>query len=283
MSLDESWFTEVCEECGSSFSLKIKEKLHSEKSAFQRIDIYETTHYGTLMVIDGFIMLSDRDNFLYHEMLTHPALFTHPAPENVLIIGGGDCGTLKEVLKHAEVGRAQQVEIDERVTRLSEQFFPELCSSNDDPRAELHFVDGIKWVKESADACYDVIIVDSTDPIGPAEGLFNEAFYRQCHRALGAGGILVQQSESPLYHVKLINAMRNAMRSAGFDAVHTLDFPQPVYPSGWWSATLASKGGDLRSFREAAVKQSAFVTRYYSHAVHKAAMEETPLLSQALD
>lgn len=283
MSLDDSWFTEICEECGSSFSLKIKERLHSEQSDFQQIDIYETSHYGTLMVIDGFIMLSDRDNFLYHEMLTHPALFTHPAPANVLIIGGGDCGTLKEVLKHKEVKTAQQVEIDERVTRLSEQYFPDLCTSNDDPRAELHFVDGIKWVADSEDGQYDVIIVDSTDPIGPAEGLFNEAFYRQCHRALADEGILVQQSESPLYHVKLINAMRSAMRSAGFDAVHTLDFPQPVYPSGWWSATLATKGGQLRQFREQDVKNIDFSTRYYNHAIHLAAMEETPLLSQALD
>lgn len=283
MSLDDTWFTETCEECGSSFSLKIKEKLHEERSDYQRIEIYETSHYGTLMVIDGFIMLSDRDNFLYHEMLTHPALFTHPAPRRVLVIGGGDCGTLKEVLKHPEVEQVQQVEIDERVTRLSERYFPDLCRSNDDPRAELHFADGIRWVEQSADGGYDVIIVDSTDPVGPAEGLFNRAFYEQCHRALGDQGILVQQSESPLYHVKLINAMRAAMRDAGFDAVHTLDFPQPVYPSGWWSATLATRGGDLRRFREADVRDAPFSTRYYSHAMHRAAMEETPLLSQALD
>jgi spermidine synthase len=283
MSLDHTWFTETCDECGSSFSLKIKEKLHAEQSEYQRIEIYETTHYGTLMVIDGFIMLSDRDNFLYHEMLTHPALFTHPAPRRVLIIGGGDCGTLREVLKHPEVEQVAQVEIDERVTRLSERYFPDLCSSNDDPRAELHFADGIRWVEDSPDGSYDVIIVDSTDPIGPAEGLFNRAFYKQCHRALGEQGILVQQSESPLYHVKLISAMRAAMREAGFDAVHTLDFPQPVYPSGWWSATLATKGGDLRRFREEDVQAAPFATRYYSQAMHRAAMEETPLLSQALD
>lgn len=216
-------------------------------------------------------------------MMSHPALYTHPQPDNVLIVGGGDCGTLKEVLKHPEVKRAQQVEIDERVTRLSEQYFPSLCESNNDPRAELHFVDGIKWVNECEPGLYDVIIVDSTDPIGPAEGLFNEAFYRDCHRALGEQGILVQQSESPLYHVKLINAMRHAMRRAGFEQLHTLDFPQPVYPSGWWSATMAGKGAVLDSFREQAVRDKPFTSRYYSYEIHKAAMVEVPLLAEKLD
>ena len=283
MALDDSWFTEACDECGSAFSLKVTEKLHEEVTDFQKIEIYETTKYGTLMVIDGFTMVSDRDNFLYHEMMSHPALFTHPKPDNVLIIGGGDCGTLREVLKHPEVKKAQQVEIDERVTRLAEQYFPELCESNHDPRAELHFVDGIKWVKDAQPGSYDVIIVDSTDPIGPAEGLFNAAFYRTCHAALGEEGILVQQSESPLYHVKLINAMRNAMRDSGFSDVHTLDFPQPIYPSGWWSATLATKNGNLKAFREQAVKDLPFKTRYYTYAMHRAAMEETPLLAEKLD
>ena len=283
MALSDEWFTEVCEECGSAFSLKVKKKLHEEQTPFQKIEIYDTTKYGHLMVIDGFIMLSDRDNFLYHEMMSHPALYTHPKPDNVLIIGGGDCGTLREVLKHPEVKSAQQVEIDARVTRLSEEYFPELCESNKDPRAELHFVDGIKWVNEAEPGHYDVIIVDSTDPIGPAEGLFNEAFYRDCHRVLGERGILVQQSESPLYHLKLINAMRNAMRRAGFEQLHTLDFPQPVYPSGWWSATMAGKDGALDNFREADVNTKPFATRYYNCEIHKAAMVEAPLLAESLE
>ena len=125
MALDDAnWFTEVCDEGGTAFSLRIREKLHEEQSDYQHIAIYETETYGRLMVIDGFIMLTDRDNFLYHEMMSHPALYTHPAPRRVLIIGGGDCGTLREVLKHPEVERADQVEIDERVTRLAEEYFP---------------------------------------------------------------------------------------------------------------------------------------------------------------
>ena len=280
MALDDSWFSEACDSCGSAFSLKVVKKLHEEVSAFQKIEIYETATFGNFMVIDGFTMVTTRDNFLYHEMMSHPALYTHPKPEKVLVIGGGDCGTLKEVLKHPEVKTAQQVEIDERVTRLAEIYFPELCSSNNDPRAELHFVDGIKWVKDAAPGSYDVIIVDSTDPVGPAEGLFNEAFYRNCHKALGEHGILVQQSESPLYHTKLIHEMRTAMKNSGFSDVLTYDFPQPIYPSGWWSGTMACKGGKLGTIREQAVLNKPFKTKYYSLAKHRAALEELPLLSE---
>ena len=293
MTLDKNWFTEVCDECGSAFSLKVSEKLHEETSQFQKIEIYETETYGTLMVIDGFTMLSDRDNFLYHEMMTHPVLFTHPKPDKVLIIGGGDCGTLKEVLKHDEVKSVQQVDIDERVTRLSEQYFPQLCESNNDPRAELHFDDGIQWVRNAIPGHYDIIIVDSTDPIGPAEGLFNEAFYRDCHKALGDDGILVQQSESPISHIKLINDMRNAMASVGFESMHTLDFPQPLYPSGWWSATIAFKdrafkdqainNGNVKVSREQDIKNKNFKTLYYSYSRHMAAMEQCNLLNEQLD
>ena len=283
MLSDTEWFTEICAECGSAFSFKIKGKLAEVQTEFQKIEIFDTEKWGRLMTIDGFIMLTDRDNFLYHEMMSHPVLFTHPNPKRVLVIGGGDCGTLREVLQHPGVESCEQVEIDEQVTRLSEQYFPELCTANNDPRAAFHFVDGIQWVRDAESGHYDIIIVDSTDPIGPAEGLFNEAFYRTCHAALGEQGILVQQSESPLYHVKLINAMRNAMRDSGFSDVHTLDFPQPIYPSGWWSATLATKNGNLKAFREQAVKDLPFKTRYYTYAMHRAAMEETPLLAEKLD
>ena len=278
---DKTWFTEACEDCGSAFSLKIEEKLHEEVSDFQKIEIYKTTHYGNLMVIDGFTMLSERDNFLYHEMMTHPALYTHPKPDNVLVIGGGDCGTLREVLKHTEVANAHQVEIDERVTRLSETYFPALCSSNADPRAELHFADGIEWVKNASPGDYDVIIVDSTDPVGPAEGLFNEAFYRSCKRILGDSGILVQQSESPVSHIKLIKAMRQAMNAAGFKYMHTLDFPQPLYPSGWWSATMACNT-KLGEGRIEDIKNKDFETLYYSEAKHRASMETPLFLTQQL-
>ncbi|MEJ2686650.1 MAG: polyamine aminopropyltransferase [Gammaproteobacteria bacterium] len=271
MTLDKSWFTEVCDEGGSAFSLKIKEKLHEEQTPYQRIEIYDTEHFGKLMVIDGFVMLTDRDNFIYHEMMSHPALFTHPNPRSVVVIGGGDCGTVREVLKHPEVRDVWQVEIDERVTRLSERYFPELCESNDDPRAHFYFGDGIKWMADAEPDSLDVVIIDSTDPIGPAKGLFTEEFYRNTRRALRSEGLLVQQSESPMYHMDLIKEIHQAMRGAGFLDVLTMHFPQPVYPSGWWTATLACKDLPVTGFREADAEQKAFPTRYYNAAIHRSA------------
>jgi len=271
---ESSWFTEVHEQGGTAFSLRVRGKLHSEQSPYQHIDIWETTDFGNLMTIDGFVMLTSRDNFLYHEMMSHPALFTHPDPKSVVIIGGGDCGTLREVLKHPGVEHALQVDIDERVTRLSEQYFPELCESNHDPRAELYFGDGIQWMKDATPGSVDLVIVDSTDPIGPAEGLFSEAFYRDCHRALGENGLVVQQSESPLLHYEsIIQPMHKAMRDAGFSDSVSLQFPQPVYPSGWWTATLAGKR-PVTKFREADSRAKTFATRYYNAAIHRGALAQ---------
>lgn len=267
---DPGWFTEVYSKQGSAFSIKIREKKHEERSPFQLIEIFETEWFGTLMVIDGCTMVSDRDNFIYHEMMTHPALYMHPCPERVWIIGGGDCGSLKEVLRHEEVKQAVQIEIDERVTRLAEEYFPELCTSNHDPRAELRFADGIQWVQEALSDSVDIIIVDSTDPVGPAEGLFNEAFYRECFRCLGPNGLLVQQSESPLFHSELIQAMHATMRKAGFLDSRTFFFPQCIYPSGWWSGTLASKG-TYPVFREEKARTQSFHTSYYNADIHQAA------------
>jgi len=281
MALDQSWYTEQWAGQGAAISLKIREKLHEEQSPYQRIAIYETEAFGTLMTLDGLVMVTDRDNFIYHEMMAHPALYTHPAPRRVLIIGGGDCGTLREVLRHEAVERAEQVELDERVTRVAEKFFPELCAANDDPRARLHFADGIEWVARAAPNSYDVIIVDSTDPVGPAAGLFAETFYRNCVRALGHHGVLAGQSESPLFHAELIRAMRQALRTAGFPEMATLHFPQCTYPSGWWSATIACKSGRPADFREAAARAKRFPTRYYNAAVHRAALALPEFLGAA--
>ncbi len=283
MALDDKhWFTEVAEEAGSAFSLRIEAKLHEEKTRYQEIAVYQTVEWGKLLTIDGFVMLSERDHFLYHEMLSHPALFTHPRPRRVLIVGGGDCGVLHEVLKHPGIEAAWQVEIDERVTRVAERYFPELTASNGDPRAQLEFADGIRWVEDAAPESYDVIIVDSTDPYGPAEALFGEPFYRHCRRALGPEGLLVHQSESPLVHTDLLKSMQGAMRSAGFLDVLTIHFPQPVYPSGWWSASMASKALPVTGFREEAAEEKPFPTRYYNAAVHRACMATPEFLYRAM-
>ena len=271
MSLDNSWFSEPQPDSGTAFSLKITEKLHEEQSEFQKIEIYQTESFGKLMVIDGYIMLTDRDNFIYHEMMTHPVLFTHKNPENILIIGGGDCGTLREVLKHDCVKSAQQVDIDERVTRLSEIHFPQLCESNNDARAELYFEDGINWVKQAESKTYDIIIVDSTDPIGPGEVLFSTEFYQNCRRILKDDGLVVQQSESPLLHFdSILSPMHKRMKEAGNTNTRSFTFPQCVYPSGWWSCTVGGTG-PLHDFREADARNKRFKTLYYNAAIHKAA------------
>lgn len=283
MPLGDPWFTEIFEPCGSAFSLRVKNKLHEEQSAYQKIEIFETTNFGRLMAIDGYYMVTDRDNFIYHEMMTHPVLFSHPDPARVVIIGGGDCGTLREVLKHAEVTAAWQVEIDERVTRLAEQYFPELCESNHDPRANFYFGDGIEWIERCEPESLDVIIVDSTDPIGPAEGLFSEPFYRNCHQALAAGGLMVQQSESPLVHAEqIIGPMIEAMHRAGFKDTAVHHFPLCSYPTGWWSATMASKNDSIKFARAAAAEEKEFTTRYYNATIHRASTAAPEFFYRAL-
>ncbi|KEZ78111.1 polyamine aminopropyltransferase [Salinisphaera hydrothermalis] len=279
MVADESWFTEASDELGVGFSLKIRDKLHEETSDYQTIAVYETETFGRLMTIDGLVMLTDRDNFVYHEMMTHPALFAHGRARNVVIIGGGDCGTLREVLKHDTVESVTQIDIDERVTRVAERYFPRLVESNDDPRARLAFEDGVAWMAAAGDATVDLIIIDSTDPIGPAEGLFNEAFYRQCHRVLAPHGLLVQQSESPLAHATLIHDMHRGFKRAGFAATHLLSFPQPSYPTGWWSATLAARDDLALAVPTAELD---FHTEYYTPAMHHAAFAQPAFIQRAL-
>ncbi len=276
------WFTEVHGSAGSAFSVKIRSKRAEVQTAFQTIVIYETETFGNLMVIDGCTMLSDRDHFLYHEMMAHPALYTHPDPRQVAIIGGGDCGLLREVLKHPEVEQVWQIEIDEAVTRLAEQFFPELCEANIDPRAHFQFEDGIAWIAAAEPESLDLIFIDSTDPIGPAEGLFEEPFYRDCFKALRSGGILVLQSESPFYHESILKSIYACLQTVGFSEIKTLHFPQIIYPSGWWSATMGVKQGSLDQLRESSVLHKPFSTRYYTLDTHKAALALPPFLADAL-
>ena len=278
---ETTWKYENFEPTGSAIGYRVTRKLDEVQSPFQKIEIFETTDWGNLMLIDGAVMLTTRDNFLYHEMMSHPALFTHDAPKRVVIIGGGDCGTLREVLKHPDVEHAVQCDIDEQVTRMAEKWFPELCVSNGDPRAQLLFDDGIAYMANCAPGSVDIVIVDSTDPVGPAEGLFNRAFYASCFRALRDDGILVQQSESPLALLDLVREMRGEMRKAGFAAFATLSFPQPCYPTGWWSCTLARKAGGF-GFRETGAG-GALGTRYYSAGIHRGALSLPPFVAEALD
>ncbi|MEQ8428747.1 MAG: polyamine aminopropyltransferase [Gammaproteobacteria bacterium] len=268
MSLDKNWYTEAAG--GFAMSLEITEKLHEEQTPYQKLEIFETRSFGRLMTLDGLTMLTSRDNFVYHEMMSHPALFYHSNPEHVAIVGGGDCGTLREVLKHDSVVSATQIELDERVTRVSEQYFPELCESNNDERARLLFEDAIAWMRNAKPKSLDVIILDTTDPVGQAKRLFAEPFYRDCLNALREGGIVVAQSESPLFNLDLIQDMRGEMEKADFTEMRTLHFPQVTYPSGWWTATMARKGQGFGDFREQAARNRSFQTRYYNADIHTA-------------
>jgi spermidine synthase len=282
MSLDNTWFTEAIDQTGTAFSLKLGERVHAERTPYQKIEIYQTRTFGYLMVIDGCTMVSTRENFLYHEMMSHPALNSHPNPQDVVIVGGGDCGTLREVLRHPEVKRATQVEIDERVTRLAEKYFPELCVANNDPRATLYFGDGIAWMKNARPESLDIIIIDSTDPVGPAEGLFGKKFYVDCLRALRPGGLLVQQSESPLLHLELITEMHQAMREAGFAQTRLLHFPQIIYPSGWWSASIAQKTAGALAERLDATAIARLEAQYYNADTHRAAFALPTFVRKAI-
>lgn len=273
------WFSEINKQAGSAFSLALKEKCAEQKTPYQTIEIYDTTHFGKLMVIDGYIMLSSLDHFFYHEMMVHPALFTHPNPENVVIIGGGDCGSLTETLKHP-IKQVTQIEIDPVVTELSEIHFPELCQSNSDRRAVLEFADGIEWMRNAKSQSIDVIIVDSSEPDGPSEGLFNQAFYENCYKALKPQGILVHQSESPLLNKPIIQKMRHAMAQADFDHVLTMPFPQPVYPSGLWSLTMASKGIPFSQYRRDTSIFKRLNTKYYHFPLHEALLTPSPMLKE---
>ena len=279
----DTWFHENFEHTGSAVGFRIVRKLEEVQSPFQKIEIYETTDFGNLMVIDGAMMVTTRENFFYHEMMAHAPIYTHPAPKNVVIIGGGDCGTLRECLKHPDIETAVQCDIDEQVTRMAEKYFPELCESNADPRATVMFDDGIAYMANAAPGSIDIIIVDSTDPVGPAEGLFNRAFYENCFKALRADGLLVQQSESPLALMRLIQDMIAAMGDAGFRCFRTLPFPQPCYPTGWWSCTIASKlARNLTEFRQHDAAVKSFQTEYYNAGVHTGALLQPEFVKHAL-
>lgn len=187
------------------------------------------------------------------------------------------------MLKHPSVETVTQIDIDEVVTQMSLKYFPELCESNNDPRATVMFDDGIKYMREAAGESIDVVIVDGTDPVGPGEGLFNHAFYTSCLNALRPGGILVQQSESPLMHMPLLVEMREAMLSVGFNDLQTLPFPQPIYPSGLWSVTLARKSEAFNGFREDGAAIIAEHSEYYNGGIHHGALATPNYMKRAFD
>jgi spermidine synthase len=232
------WFTELYEN-DSGFAVKIKETLFSGKSEYQKLDILQTEQLGKMMVLDGLVMLTEANEFSYHEMIAHVPLIAHPNPERVLVIGGGDGGTAREVLKHEIVKECVMVEIDELVVEKSKEFFPEIASAFDNPKLNLIIDDGFKYIEDNKNA-FDVIIIDSTDPIGPAEPLFSSRFYKNVNECLKTDGIMSAQSESPYLYKKIIKLMYANIKSA-FPIVKMYTGFVPFYPTGMWSFAFGSK------------------------------------------
>jgi spermidine synthase len=234
-------FTEFWEaQTGLTFG--IKGLLHQETSEFQKIQVLETDAFGRLLLLDGLVMLTDRDEFVYHEMITHPSLCLMEEPERVLVIGGGDGGTVREALRYASVREVDLVEIDGRVIDVCREFFPVVASALDDSRLTIHVADGAEFVRNAPADHYDLVTVDSTDPVGFAEALFGEDFYRECHRLLKPSGILAAQTESP-FDRSFRESISDAHRMLGriFPQVHMYLAHIPTYPTGTWSFTMGSK------------------------------------------
>lgn len=265
----ELWFTEKITD-HTHFSIRVKEQLFHGKSDFQTVDVYETNDFGRVMTIDGKFMVTERDEFIYHDMIAHVPLLAHPEPKRVLIIGGGDGGTLREVLKHESVEYAEMCEIDGLVIDVARQYFPDLSCEFDNPRAKISVCDGIEYINNVTEP-FDVILVDSTDPAGPATGLFNSEFYKSVHAALSDDGVMVAQSEGPLWDLKLVQGIVSTI-SETFQEVQLYTFPVPTYPLGFWSFTFASKSfGPFEHYDSERAAHIAANARYYNEDIHKAA------------
>ncbi len=259
----ELWLTER-QTPDLSLSIRIKETLYRKTSPYQEILVAESYQFGRVLFLDGTYQTTEKDEFFYHEMITHVCLFSHPQPEDILVIGGGDGGTLREILKHKTVKEAILVEIDPDVIEVSKRFLPFYSSFESDPRFRIEIADGINYVKDKRER-FDIIIIDSTDPIGPATGLFTESFYRDCHGALKEGGMIVTQSESPFLHISLIKEIKKILQGI-FPCCMVYTVPVPTYPSGWWSFTVASKRYDPSE----PLRIPDFPTRYYNPEIHRA-------------
>jgi len=263
------WFTEIYKkEVGLSF--KVEKTLFSDRSKYQKIDVVKTHGHGVMLINDGAIMFSERDEFVYHEMMAHVPLYVHPLPERVLVIGGGDGGTVREVLKHPSISRVVLVEIDEMVVSACRKYLPSVSCAMDDPRLEILIEDGAIYIDDTNET-FDVVMVDSTDPVGPATSLFNKDFYQKVSDILTPDGIMVTQAESPFYDDDLQMAMLENQRPF-FKKLHIYLFPFLTYPGGLWSFGYASKGlCPLADFDTERVEKSGVSTRYYNPGIHRSA------------
>ncbi|MFA0964315.1 polyamine aminopropyltransferase [Roseivirga sp. BDSF3-8] len=267
------WFTER----NDNIALSLKhsgEKLYEAQTDFQKVEVYKTLAYGNMLTLDGMVMCTEEDEYVYHEMITHTPMLVHGKAKRALIIGGGDGGTARELLKHENLDEVVMVEIDDKVVEASKLHLPAISKSLDDSRLTLKIDDGIKYVNECADEAFDLVIVDSTDPVGPSEGLFTKEFYQQVHRILTSDGIMITQSESPRFNNKVFKEIYQVYREIfGMDHVHCYLAHIPTYPTGMWSFSFSSKGQlhPLKNYDEA--RAEAFCGKhdlqYYNPALHR--------------
>ncbi|NLB17357.1 MAG: polyamine aminopropyltransferase [Syntrophomonadaceae bacterium] len=275
------WFTELHQN-RAGLTIKIKKLLYSGESPFQRIDIIDTYEFGKMLVLYGSIMITEKDEFVYHEMLGHVPLYTHPDPRQVLVIGGGDGGTIREVLKHPEVERATLVEIDEMVVQKCQEYFPDVAGQLSNPRARVLFEDGERYLATTSEK-FDVILCDAADPIGPAEVLFQKEFHQMAYDCLNEDGIFVTQSESPFFHQRTLKNMYQNL-SKIFPIVKVYWAYIPTYPSAIWSFTLCSKKYDpIADFDLNRYLKSNPETNYYNEGIHKAAFVLPNFIKKLLD
>jgi spermidine synthase len=266
----EFWFSEL-HTPNFTIKVKVKRTLEVRKTPYQELAVLETLDFGRMLVLDGIIQTTEADEFIYHEMITHVPMFSHPSPETVLVIGAGDGGVVREVLRHPSVRKVDHVEIDEAVTEAARRWLPTISAALDDPRVTQHFTDGVEWVRRAArtrGGVYDVILVDSTDPLGPAVGLFGPVFYGNCRKALRPGGVLTVQSESPWFTrramLRSFHGIRRAFPLARLYTAHV-----PTYSTFTWSFTIGTDGVD--PLTAAVPDPLPFETRYYTPALHRAA------------
>lgn len=264
----ELWYSEMHTD-DVKFSLRIKEQLFSKQSDFQQVDVFSTFEYGNLMTLDGLVMVTEKDEFVYHDMIVHPAMSIAPHVKNVLVIGGGDGGTVRELVRYAQIESIDMVEIDKMVCDVAIDYFPGISSALKHPKVHLYYEDGVAWVKDKV-ACYDLILIDSTDPVGPGEGLFTTEFYQNCYKALTDKGILINQNETPIYEKFFeVGVSSNIKLKKMFPIVKVYQASIPTYPGGYWLFNFASK--DLDPIADLSAERwlkEGLKTKYYNPELH---------------
>ena len=277
------WYTEPHTK-NVRFSIAIDRHLVTEQSYYQRIDVFQSVEFGKILTLDGYLMVTEKDEFIYHEMITHVAMATKLDAKNILVIGAGDGGTIRELTKYDTIENIDMVEIDERVVEICRQYLPQMASKLDDPRVHIYFEDGLRYVRKKQNE-YDIIIVDSTDPFGPGEDLFTREFYGNCFKALKDDGILINQHESPYYEEDAKASKRtHRLISSVFPVSKVYQFHIPTYPSGHWLFGYASKGIDpVKDCDADGWNALGLSTKYYNTELHKGAFALPNYVKELLD